>query len=189
MATSQPTATVAHRLWATLANDADHLVDPLGDGLSPRVPFEQGGHLKNEVAGAGRTRRDAAVARVVNARPQLEQVDPRGLHATQGGLGREGVRYYLGTGYTRWGLTYADRDSLPVPGAHHVTALLTVGSATPAWPCTHHEQPSVAAEAMLRGQAVQVSDPDTVARILHDLGAQGDQAHARVQYALTGQFS
>jgi len=201
MTTSQPIATVAHRLWATLPAGADDLADLLGDGPSPRVPFGQAGQLKAEVTGAGRISRDAAIARVLSARPQLEQVDPRGLLATQGGPNREGIRYYLATNYTRWGLTYADRDrignadpvillrardgarlilaghhratvallrgqpllarvareddtddGLPVPGPHHVTPLLTFGSAPQAWPSVHHEQPAAAAEAMRRGQ-------------------------------------
>ena len=116
MTTPQPTAhfslAVAHRLWATVPDGADDLAGLLGAGPSPRVPFDQAGHLKAEITGAGRVRRSEAVARVLNARPRLEQVDPRGLLATQGGLDREGIRHYLGTGYTRCGLTYADRDSV-----------------------------------------------------------------------------
>lgn len=116
MTSSPPRAvgvsTVVHRLWATVADGGDDLADLLGSGPSPRVPFEQAGHLKAELVGAGRARRDEALARVLRNRPHLEQVDPRGLLATQGGLDREGVRYYLGTGYPWWGLTYADRHSI-----------------------------------------------------------------------------
>jgi len=241
MTTSQPAPTVSRRLWGVLPAPAgaDVLADVLGDGPSPRVPFGQAGHLKTEITGAGLGRRDAVTARVLTARPQLEQVDPRRLLATQGGLDREGVRYYLGTGSLRWGLTYADRDDVgnadPVilvrardgarlilaghhrataallrgqpllarvardgvtgaggrtaEGAHHVTPLLTYGSATPAWPCVHHEQPSAAAGSMRHGRAVHVPDPDTATRVLRNLGAPGAHAEARVRYARTGLFS
>ena len=242
MTTPQPTAhfslAVAHRLWATVPDGADDLAGLLGAGPSPRVPFDQAGHLKAEITGAGRVRRSEAVARVLNARPRLEQVDPRGLLATQGGLDREGIRYYLGTGFTRWGLTYADRHSVgnadPVillrsrdgarlilaghhratvallrgqpllarvvredhpgedlagDGAHHVTPLLSFGTGNPAWPCTRFELPSAAADAIRRGDAVHVPDPDTATRVLHDLTAPGHQAQERVAYALTGRFS
>lgn len=248
MATPQPTTLIppavpvrpaaAHRLWATVPDGADDLAGLLGDGPSPRVPFDQAGHLKAEITGAGRVRRGEAVARVLRARPWLEQVDPRGLLATQGGLDREGIRYYLGTGFTRWGLTYADRDSVgnadPVilvrardgarlilaghhratvallrgqpllarvvredhpagslaePGAHHVTPLLSFGSDTPPWPCTRHDQPSAATEAIRCGHGVHVPDPDTAACVLRELGAPGDQVETRVRYALTGRLS
>ena len=248
MATPQPTAPIplavpiptaaAHRLWATVPVGADDLAGLLGDGPSPRVPFDQAGHLRAEITGAGKSRRDTAIARVLRARPRLEQVDPRGLLATQGGLDREGIRYYLGTGFTRWGLTYADRHSVgnadPVilvrardgarlilaghhrstvallrgqpllarivredhpaedlagDGAHHVTPLLSFGAENPAWPCTFHEQTTAAADAIRRGDAVHVPDPDTATRVLHELTAPGHQAQQRVAYARTGRFS
>lgn len=134
-----------HRLWATVPDGADDLTDLLGDGPSPRVPFDQAGHLKAEVTGPGRSRRGEAVARVLRARPRLEQVDPRGLLATQGGLDREGVRYYLGTGYTRWGMTYADRHSV---GNADPVILLRVRDGARLILAGHHR----ATVALLRGQ-------------------------------------
>lgn len=43
-----------------------------------------------------------------DVRPQ----DPRQLHATQTGLTRGGVEYYMGDEYSKTGRTYADQDNL-----------------------------------------------------------------------------
>jgi len=113
------------------AGSAD-LGDLLGTGVSPRVPFPLAGHLKDELRGERGRLRHAAVMAVVSRAPVLHHIDPRELRATQGGLDRQGVLYYLGTAFAQLGLTYADPGLLvskvPAPPAPGVLANpLTVG--------------------------------------------------------------
>lgn len=53
-----------------------------------------------------------AVRHALSTMPQLEGVDPRALHATQGWVTRGGVNYYLGQGYQQTGRTFADRENV-----------------------------------------------------------------------------
>lgn len=100
------------RLWGVLGDSAGpaELDDVLGTGLTPRVPFRLAGHLKDELRGEHGRSRQEAVRAVVHRPPVLHLVDPRELLATQGGLDREGIRFYLGPAYPDVGLTYADRE-------------------------------------------------------------------------------
>jgi len=133
------------QLWGALAGDHPRsLSQVLGSGLSPRVPFVLAGHLRTEVSGGGLRQRQKLINAVVHAPPVLVEVDPRVLRATQGGLDREGVVYYLGTVFHERGTTYADHHD---PGNTDPVVLVRERDGAHLLLAGHHR----ATAALLRG--------------------------------------
>ena len=66
---------------------------------------------------AGKTKKgkpfdSAAVEKALSQPRELVKTDPRRLHATQPGITRDGVEYYMGDEYKNTGTTYADRGNV-----------------------------------------------------------------------------
>lgn len=79
---------------------------PEGAAETTVVPFPAASRLKGEQL----YDRQVVIDRL--AQPvRLSNFDPRTLHATQSGITKPGVNYYMGTKYQSEGLTYADRDA------------------------------------------------------------------------------
>lgn len=91
----------AHRLYGSGAEGVDKL---FGRNLITTAPWPKAGGTKGKPAWD----KDAVANAITN--PNLAEVDPRNLHASQGSVTRPGVSYYMGDEYRRSGATFADMD-------------------------------------------------------------------------------
>ena len=78
------------------------------DKWSGSMPFDGGQVWTNNPR--EKYKWDTALVLEAVRRPNMQWADPRKMRASQGGVTRQGVRYYMSEEYKRTGLTYADRD-------------------------------------------------------------------------------
>lgn len=111
------------------------------------VPFPRAARLK-----AVKDYDEDLVRRSLREPPQLEEFDPRALHATQPNVTRGGVDYYMGGEYGRTGTTYADQGNA---GNRHPFVYVREGMAegppTPMLLSGHHR----ATAALLKGEPLR----------------------------------
>lgn len=113
-----------------------------GEGQTTTTPWPRGGKSKS-----GPTYDRGAVDKAMQSPPQLDDYDPRKLHATQPSLSRQHVEYYMGDEYKNTGRTSADQGNVgnQFPTVYHSPngqRLLLSG---------HHR----AAAALLQGQPLR----------------------------------
>lgn len=113
-----------------------------GEGQMASTPWPRGGKTKQ-----GSAYDKGVVQRALSQPPQLEDYDPRHLHATQPNLVKSHVDYYMGDEYAKTGRTAADHGNLgnQFPSVYHAAdgkRLLLSG---------HHR----AAAALLRGEPLR----------------------------------
>jgi hypothetical protein len=86
------------------AGDTDSLFN---GAIETTVPFRAASRRKDEdLFDRG------VVVDALSGRTRLREIDPRVLHATQRGVTRQGVDYYMGDEYNLTGQTYADPDDI-----------------------------------------------------------------------------
>ena len=126
---------MAHRLYGTGAAGVDTL---FARNMITTAPWPKAGRQKNEPA----WNKDAVANAISN--PNVGEVDPRNLHASQGSVTRPGVNYYMSEEYEATGRTFADSEQagnrMPMvytdcqgrnkilSGHHRATAALLNGS-------------------------------------------------------------
>lgn len=90
------------RLYGNISSDQF-----FGEGEIHLAPFPSAGGLK----GRAPYQRDVVQSAMRQNPPELVEVDPRTLHATQSHVTKGGVQYYEGPDYDTTGATYADSHS------------------------------------------------------------------------------
>lgn len=85
------------------SGDLDALFSGSSGAVPVPAPWPGAGRLKD------RSPYDAALVRQAVSRPDLTEVDPRHLHATQSSITRGGVEYYMGDEWERSGTTFGDQ--------------------------------------------------------------------------------
>lgn len=82
-------------------------------GPTTSTPWRSAGGLKSDFSEPYRSARQEAIRKVLQAPPELHEVDPRELNSSQPSVTRSGVKHYLSD--DQWhltGQTFADRNNV-----------------------------------------------------------------------------